>query len=103
MWNFRLFAYYFYLAPEIIKRDCHDLNVDLWCLGILTFEFLTGKPPFEHKSHLQTKNNILSSDYDDSMLSLRAKEFVRGLLRRNPKERTPLSNCIKKEFILYHN
>lgn len=32
----------------------HDAGVDVWCLGILCFEFLYGTPPFEAKKHADT-------------------------------------------------
>ena len=39
-----------YLAPEMIKQSGHDKNLDVWNLGVLLFELLTGNPPFEGKS-----------------------------------------------------
>lgn len=35
-----------YLAPEIVLQQPYDKNIDLWTLGILLFELLSGKPPF---------------------------------------------------------
>lgn len=39
-----------YLAPEILEKKKYDEKVDLWCLGVLCYEFLVGKPPFEANS-----------------------------------------------------
>jgi serine/threonine protein kinase len=35
-----------YLPPEMIARQAHDYRVDIWSLGILTYEFLVGVSPF---------------------------------------------------------
>ncbi|VDN56743.1 unnamed protein product [Dracunculus medinensis] len=36
-----------YLPPEMVSERVHDASVDNWSLGIMLYEFLTGKPPFE--------------------------------------------------------
>lgn len=36
-----------YLAPEIIKGEMHDQSIDIWQVGILTYELAIGRPPFE--------------------------------------------------------
>jgi serine/threonine protein kinase len=37
----------FYLSPEILKGQRYDEKVDLWAIGILAYELLLGKSPFE--------------------------------------------------------
>jgi len=37
---------YEYMAPEISRMELHDKKVDIWCLGIMLYEFLHGMPPF---------------------------------------------------------
>ena len=36
-----------YLAPELVNHTEYDFSVDNWCIGVLTYEFLVGHPPFE--------------------------------------------------------
>lgn len=36
-----------YLPPEMVNKIDYNHSVDIWSIGILTFEFLTGNPPFE--------------------------------------------------------
>ena len=39
-----------YLPPEMVENREHTDKVDLWALGVLTYEFLVGAPPFEDLS-----------------------------------------------------
>lgn len=39
-----------YLPPEMVEGREHTDKVDLWALGVLTYEFLVGVPPFEDLS-----------------------------------------------------
>lgn len=39
-----------YAPPEILAGAEYDYTVDLWCLGVLTYELLVGKAPFYHIS-----------------------------------------------------
>lgn len=42
----------------MIEGKTHDEKVDLWSLGVLCYEFLVGKPPFEAKTHEETYRRI---------------------------------------------
>ncbi len=39
----------FYMAPEIHRGMDYDRRVDVWSVGIMTYEMLCGKPPFAVK------------------------------------------------------
>jgi serine/threonine protein kinase len=54
-----------YLPPEMLARrhGSYDKRVDIWCLGILTYEFVTGRPPFEHESSEETKKKIAKGEF----------------------------------------
>ena len=51
-----------YLPPEMIEGHTHSERVDHWALGILTYEFLVGKPPFESETNQDTYRRIVSID-----------------------------------------
>ena len=39
-----------YLAPEIVNKETYSKKIDIWDVGVLTYEFLCGQPPFLAKS-----------------------------------------------------
>ena len=36
-----------YLSPEMKEKGQYDNSVDIWSLGVLTYELLIGKAPFQ--------------------------------------------------------
>lgn len=61
-----------YLAPEMILKTGHDEKLDVWTLGILTFEVLTGKAPF-------------SPSLKDKTVGQIKREMEFNILNKNPK------------------
>jgi serine/threonine protein kinase len=47
-----------YLPPEMVEGREHDNTVDIWSLGVLTYEFLVGYPPFEAQGYQETYSRI---------------------------------------------
>jgi len=93
-----------YLPPEMIEGSMHDETVDLWSLGVLTYEFLVGKPPFEAETNNETYRRITKVDLRfPSHLSTEAKDLISRLLRKDPSERLELKEVLKHEWILKHN
>lgn len=77
-------------SKEKIVKTIHSFNrveghayndtVDQWCLGILCYEFLVGRPPFESPDSENTYAKIrrLEIDYP-SYLSIGAKDLIAGV------------------------
>jgi aurora kinase, other len=40
-----------YLPPEMVENQPHDEKIDLWSLGVLCYELLTGNAPFEESTN----------------------------------------------------
>merc|ERR1740138_1995704 len=50
-----------YMAPEMIDfPHSHDMAVDWWALGVLTYELLTGQPPWEDEGIAEPCAKILA-------------------------------------------
>lgn len=35
-----------YIAPEIIKNEDYKVSVDIWSVGVIAYQMLSGVPPF---------------------------------------------------------
>merc|ERR1719319_1578185 len=80
-----------YLPPEMIEGEMHDEKVDLWSLGVLTYEFLVGKPPFEAESNNETYRRITRVDLRfPPHVTQGAKDLITKLLRKEPNQRLSL-------------
>uniref|UniRef100_A0A9L0SYE5 non-specific serine/threonine protein kinase n=1 Tax=Equus caballus TaxID=9796 RepID=A0A9L0SYE5_HORSE len=64
-----------YLPPEMIEGRMHDEKVDLWSLGVLCYEFLVGKPPFEASTYQETYKRI-SRNNDFLEVSMVPKKII---------------------------
>jgi serine/threonine protein kinase len=52
-----------YSAPEVLGQEVYSYKVDIWALGILACELLTGKVPFLAKSYQELIDRINHGDY----------------------------------------
>jgi len=93
-----------YLPPEMIEGNTHDDKVDLWSLGVLTYEFLVGKPPFEAENNNETYRRITKVDLKfPAHVSEGARDIITQLLRKDPNQRISLDKCLEHPWILEHN
>jgi len=79
-----------YMAPEVILCTGHSKAVDWWMLGVLLFELLAGRAPFEAESTQQVyelvKRGIEQVRFPHECRRL-AAELVRALCSHSPDAR----------------
>ncbi|ENN72195.1 hypothetical protein D910_07853, partial [Dendroctonus ponderosae] len=92
-----------YLPPEMITGKAHDEKVDLWALGVLCYEFLSGKPPFESPDHNDTYRKISRAIFGvPPYFSAEALDLIKRLLVVKPEHRLDLHLVLKHPWILKH-
>uniref|UniRef100_A0A3B4BIZ7 non-specific serine/threonine protein kinase n=1 Tax=Periophthalmus magnuspinnatus TaxID=409849 RepID=A0A3B4BIZ7_9GOBI len=80
-----------YMAPEVLMSQNYDAKADLWSIGTIVYQCLTGKAPFyastpqELRLFYETNRTLLPSIPKETSSNLRHLLF--GLLQRNPKDR----------------
>ncbi|KAM4576283.1 cGMP-dependent protein kinase 1 [Odontesthes bonariensis] len=79
-----------YMAPEIILNKGHSLCADLWSLGVLVFELLSGGLPFDGSDPMKilsaTLHGIDQIEFPKT-ISKDACGFIRKLCSNSPLER----------------
>lgn len=40
-----------YTCPEIVKEESYHTKIDIWCVGVLTYELLYAAAPFQIKTY----------------------------------------------------
>jgi serine/threonine protein kinase len=51
------------MAPEVLRGDVYDHRADVWSLGCLFYELLTGFPPFTGRDLRNLQENIAKGAY----------------------------------------
>ena len=77
-----------YMAPEMLLKSGHSFQLDLYCLGALLYELVTGLPPFYSRNREEVCKKILNQKLTFPIpLSVEIKDLLTFLLHKNPKKR----------------
>ena len=97
-----------YMAPELVQEKPYDHRIDLWSLGIVLFELITGIPPFVAKSIFSLIHCVIQ----DPIPNIKAKpstggiskdlnDLIKGLLQKEPKFRFTWPTLLQHTFICH--
>ncbi|CAH3038016.1 unnamed protein product [Porites lobata] len=86
-----------YIAPEILRGEDYGFSVDWWALGVLMFEMLAGRSPFDvvggaENPDQNTEDYLFQVILEKPIriprsLSVKAASILKGYLNKNPIER----------------
>ena len=81
-----------YMAPEQVRGENVDGRADLWALGIVLYEMLTGRKPFRGDEEVAIAHAILHNEPEllsphRDRLSVALEELVRRLVQKDPARR----------------
>jgi len=93
------------MAPEILRYEKYDAKADLWSVGTVLFEMMTGRPPFRATNHVELLRKIEQSEDHirfpkDAVLSPPVKELIKALLKRTPAERLEFDKFFNHPVII---
>ena len=84
----------------MINRKEHDHNVDIWALGVIMFEVLTGYLPFNavNKETLEESIKKVKINWPND-IDRAAKDLIGKILRYDPKHRISIENMFSHPFL----
>lgn len=92
-----------YMAPEVIMSLQYDAKADLWSIGTILFQCLTGKAPFQAQNPPQLKeyyekNRDLKPNIPN-YCSAPLRDLLLRLLKRNAKDRITFEEFFNHPFL----
>ena len=93
-----------YMAPEILQNRRYGVKADLWSVGAVLFELVSGKPPYGGMNHLQLLRNIETKEARlppavAAELSPECRDLIARLLKRSPLERLSFEGFFSHCFV----
>uniref|UniRef100_A0A8C1FT09 Serine/threonine-protein kinase PLK n=1 Tax=Cyprinus carpio carpio TaxID=630221 RepID=A0A8C1FT09_CYPCA len=88
-----------YLAPEVLNRQGHGTESDVWSLGCVMYTLLCGNPPFETLDLKETYKCIKEVRYSlPPSLTPSAQKLISAILQKNPSDRLTLDQILAHEY-----
>ena len=104
-----------YMAPEIMKYKNYTIKADLWSIGIIMYQMLVGKPPYNAKTFYQLVKMIdkykpqlpnglfVSPECSDLLFSLLVKEPIHRITWENFFNHIWIKNYISESMMIENN
>uniref|UniRef100_A0A6Q2XX20 Serine/threonine-protein kinase PLK n=1 Tax=Esox lucius TaxID=8010 RepID=A0A6Q2XX20_ESOLU len=88
-----------YLSPEVLNKQGHGCESDVWALGCVMYTMLLGRPPFETTNLKETYRCIREARFSlPSTLSSQARQLISSLLAKTPEDRPLLDHILRHDF-----
>ena len=91
-----------YMSPEVILGIGHSFSVDYYAIGVIGFEFMTGKRPYIGKTRREIKEQMfkkqarINKNKLEKEWSLDSMDFINRLIERKPELRLGSKSGIKE-------
>jgi calcium-dependent protein kinase len=77
-----------YMAPQILNKSKYTTKSDVWSLGFIFYEMLTGTYPWRGINEIDLYKNITTKPLNiPNNISMSSRELIEKMLKVNEKER----------------
>jgi len=89
-----------YMPPEMLIGLSYNETVDIWSLGILSYEMISGTTPFRRSTREDMISKMFCMDISvPQNLTRNGAELILFMLQYDPKRRLPLTKVIAHPWI----
>jgi serine/threonine protein kinase len=90
-----------YMAPEIYQNNGYTESVDIWSLGIILYEMLTGKHPLSsHNSVVSVSSAIIKKNIDiPKVINREFANLLKKMLTNVSVERMCISELVREKWL----
>lgn len=94
----------YYMSPELFSNQYYNEKTDIWSLGCVLYELLTGKKVFEADSMHQLKSRVKYSSFRQIYIHQNKdyhyyNKILNNLLNKNMHSRMTAKDIIKEKYI----
>ena len=96
------------MSPQIIHERGYGKGVDDWACGVVAFQLLVDKAPFDGPTRRAIAEKIIRNDWDDRFegegwtarkISTSARRFVSALLTYDEEKRRSASDALRSKWL----
>jgi len=96
-----------YMSPERLDGSFYSFPSDIWALGIIVYELVTGKNPYPPTDKPIILNEMMrkgeAPTLDSFPVSDQLKDFTKRCLQKDPNQRLSASELLNHDFINQYN
>jgi serine/threonine protein kinase len=91
----------YYISPEIVSEVPYGIQTDIWSLGVVVYEMVTGSKPFDKVNGIDLYTSIKKDDYPTLPFNTdhRLAFIIDAMLKKDPEKRYNIKQLLALDFM----